>query len=111
MTHGHLYSLLCATDYVNPPTTWNRLPLGYFITRLSALLSNIECQKKGVKNAAFLPGLGNPLGYDVGTILANLLKMWKDHEPFNLPDLSWLAFVHVEKRDLRRKDADPAAMS
>ena len=55
MTHGHLYSLLCATDYVNPPTTWNRLPLGYFITRLSALLSNIECLVLGTHSATTSP--------------------------------------------------------
>jgi len=87
MTHGHIYSLLCANDFVNPPASWNHLPLGYFITRMSALLSNIECKKKGVKNAAYLPNLGNPMGYDVPTILMNLLTMWHKREPFNLPDL------------------------
>lgn len=87
MTHGHLYSLLCATDYVNPPTNWNNLPLAYFITRMSALLSNIECKKKGVQNAAYLPGLGNPLGFDIGKIIVNLFEMWRKDESFNLPDM------------------------
>lgn len=87
MTHGHIYSLLCANDYINPPVKWNNLPLGYFITRMSALLSNLECDKLGVKNAAFLKNLGNPLGFDLDEILANLLKMWQDGIPFNLPNM------------------------
>jgi len=87
MAHGHIYSLLCANDYVNPPANWNNLPLGYFITRMSALLSNIECKKLKVKNAAYLKNLGNPLGFDVGEIIANLLQMWMDGKSFNLPDI------------------------
>ncbi len=87
MTHGHIYSLLCATDYINPPDNWNHLPLSYFITRMSALLSNIECKKQNVENAAWLKNLGNPLGFDVDNILLNLLEMWKEGTAFNLPDL------------------------
>ncbi len=92
LTHGHIYSLLCAPDYVNPPESWQNLPLGYFLTRMSALLCEIEINELHKKNpsivsAADLEGQGNPLGYSVLGILENIYSEWKSGGSMNLPHL------------------------
>lgn len=57
-THGHLYSMFNAPDTVNEPTTG--LPLGHFVTRLTALWAT---QRLGVgQSVVDDPHSGDPTG-------------------------------------------------
>ena len=79
LSHGHLYSLFCAPDYANPPSTWNHIPLGHFITRMSALWDSIILQNNpSCSNVAELPDTGNPMGASMvlGAIVA-IYEQWK----------------------------------
>ncbi|WP_375771088.1 metallophosphoesterase [Archangium gephyra] len=61
-THGHIYSLLNAPDFIQNPR--NGIPFAHFITRMAALWSVQQLAKMPPgSTAASLPGSGDPTGW------------------------------------------------
>jgi UDP-2,3-diacylglucosamine pyrophosphatase LpxH len=66
-SHGHHWCMFNAPD---PISRWNRLPIGYFITRAISYNVAKRLSRLNVANAALLPGHGNPTRTDWLAILA-----------------------------------------
>ncbi|ADL50710.1 metallophosphoesterase [Clostridium cellulovorans] len=68
--HGHYFDLLCKPD-LGDKNLYKPLPIGYFVSRVSALYCQQKLQEAGNQNAAQLPGQGNP---DMSSILKAIVS-------------------------------------
>ncbi|AKJ00934.1 calcineurin-like phosphoesterase family protein [Archangium gephyra] len=100
-THGHIYSLLNAPDFIQNPR--NGIPFAHFITRMAALWSVQQLAKMPPgSTAASLPGSGDPTGWPLAKDALHQLLEELKLKSLSLSDavLSSLLELTGQKSDL-----------